>query len=52
MSTVKKNDFERIGEGNIIRVRNRIQAKKRERKFLTQISKGQRKAKWSKTGGE
>ena len=52
MSAVRRNDFEMIWGGKIIRVRNRIQAKKRERKFLTQISKGQRKAKWSKTGGE
>ena len=28
MSIVKKNDFERIRAGKIIRVRNRIQAKK------------------------
>ena len=37
----------------IIRVRNNIQAKKGKKiKFQTQISMGQRKAKWSNTGGE
>ena len=32
MSTVKKNDFERLGGGKLIRVRSRIQAKKEQKK--------------------
>ena len=51
MSAVRRNDFEMIWGGKIIRVRNRIQAKKGgKKKFLTQISKGRKKAKWRKTG--
>ena len=51
MSTIKKNDFERIEGRGIIRIKNRIQAKKRDKiKFQTQISKGMRKAKLSKMG--
>ena len=49
MSTIKKNDFETIEGGEIIRVRNRIQAKKGKKKVQTEISKGRRKAKLSKT---
>ena len=53
MSTIKINDFERIEGGEIIRVRNRIKAKKGKKiKFQTQISKGRRKGKCSKIGGE
>ena len=50
MSTVKKNDFEMTEGWEIVTVRNRIQAKKGKKiKFQTQIIKGRRKAKWSKT---
>ena len=31
MSTVRKNDFETIEGGKIVRVRNRIEANKREK---------------------
>ena len=49
MSAVRRNDFEMIWGGKIIRVRNRIQAKKGKKKVQTEISKGRRKAKLSKT---
>ena len=41
MSTVKKNDFERIGVGEIIRVRNRIQAKRGKNKISSSNKQGQ-----------
>ena len=53
MSTAMKNDFERIGGGEIIRVRNSFQAETGKKiKFQTELGKGRRKAKWNKTGGE
>ena len=37
MSTVRKTYFERVEGGEIMRVRNRIQAKKGKKKIETQI---------------
>ena len=31
MSTVKRNDFERIEEGEVTRVKNRVQVKREEK---------------------
>ena len=45
MSIVKRNDFKRIGGGQLIRVRNRIQVRKRKKiKFQTQIGNNGKKA--------
>ena len=51
MSTIKKHYFEGLEGGEVIRVRNRIQANKGEQiKFQTQISKDRRKANWIRQG--
>ena len=50
MSTVKKNDFERIEVGEILRARNRIQTKKGKKKIPNSNMQGHMKGKWSKMG--
>ena len=53
MSKGKNNDFERVEGGEIIRVRNRYQAKQMDIiKFEMKIRKGNRNRKWSMTGQE
>ena len=45
MSTVRKNDFERIDGGEIMTVRNSIQAKKGENKIPNSNKQGQEEGK-------
>ena len=45
---VKKNDFERIEGGEVIRVRNRNKVKKGKIKFEMKIRRGRKQAKWDK----